>query len=90
LRWRESLDFDRKMYAAVLVLAGKRMAQRVNASIPDIRIPQQVIDKLDGDPEAGVELACEQIAEIKESGAFDGVHLIPVGKFREVARRLSN
>jgi methylenetetrahydrofolate reductase (NADPH) len=90
LRWRESLDFDGKMYAAVLVLAGKRMAQRVNASVPDIRIPQQVIDKLDGDPEAGVELACEQIAEIKESGAFDGVHLVPVGKFREVARRLSN
>jgi 5,10-methylenetetrahydrofolate reductase len=89
IAWRESLDFDGKVYAGVLVLAGARMAQRVNASIPDIRIPQQVIDKLDDDPDAGVELACEQISEIKESGAFDGVHLVPVGKFRQVASRLS-
>lgn len=88
LRWREALDFEGKMYAAVLVLAGKRMAQRVNASLPDIRIPEQVIDRLDGDPDAGVDLACEQIAEIKDSGAFDGVHLVPVGKYREVAARL--
>jgi methylenetetrahydrofolate reductase (NADPH) len=89
LRWRESLDFEGKVYAGVLVLAGKRMAQRVNASLPDIRIPEQVIDKMDGDPEAGVDFACEQIAEIKDSGAFDGVHLVPVGKYREVAARLA-
>jgi methylenetetrahydrofolate reductase (NADPH) len=88
LRWREALDFDGKIYAGVLVLASKRMAQSVNASIPDIRIPQQVIDKLDDDPEAGVELACEQIADIKDTEAFDGVHLVPVGKFRQVADRL--
>jgi methylenetetrahydrofolate reductase (NADPH) len=89
LRWREEIDFGGKVYAAVLVLAGKRMAQRVNASVADIHIPQQIIDKLDDHPEAGVDLACEQIAEIQESGAFDGVHLVPVGKYRQVAARLS-
>jgi methylenetetrahydrofolate reductase (NADPH) len=89
LHWREGLDFEGKVYAGVLVLAGKRMAQRVNASLPDIRIPEQVIDKLDGDSEAGVDLACEQIDEIRTSGAFDGVHLVPVGKYREVAARLA-
>ena len=88
VQWRESLDFGGRMYAGVLVLASKRMAQRVNASIPDIRVPQQIIDKLDDDPDAGVDLACEQIEELKASGAFDGVHLVPVGKYRQVAERL--
>ncbi|MGH2748503.1 MAG: methylenetetrahydrofolate reductase [Actinomycetota bacterium] len=87
-RWRESIDYDGKIYAAVLVLASSRMAQRINASIPDIRIPQRIIDKLDDDPMVGIDLACEQIETLKESGAFDGVHLVPVGRFREMAARL--
>ena len=89
VRWRESLAFDGKVYAGVLVLASSRMARSVNASIPEIRIPGAIIDKLDDDPQIGVEIACEQIAAIEESGAFDGVHLVPVGRFREVAARLS-
>jgi 5,10-methylenetetrahydrofolate reductase len=88
LRWRESLDFDGKVYAGVLVLASSRMARRINAAIPDIRVPQTIIDKLDDSPEVGVDLACDQIASLRDSGAFDGVHLVPVGRFREVAARL--
>lgn len=89
LRWRESTEYEGRVYAGVLVLASSRMARRVNATIPDIRIPQTIIDKLDDDPQIGVELACEQIATIKESGAFDGVHLVPVGRYKEVAARLN-
>lgn len=89
LRWRDSIDFDGRVYAGVLVLASSRMARRVNASIPDIRIPQTIIDKLDDGKDVGVDLACEQIETLKESGAFDGVHLVPVGRYREVAERLS-
>ena len=89
VRWRETVNFDGKIYAGVLVLASSRMARSVNASIPEIRIPGALIDKLDDDPQIGVEIACEQITSIKESGAFDGVHLVPVGRFREVAALLS-
>ena len=89
LRWREGLDFDGKMFAAVLVLASSRMAARINASIPDIRVPQAIVDKLDDDPQVGIDLACQQIDEIEASGAFDGVHLIPVGRYREMAARLA-
>jgi methylenetetrahydrofolate reductase (NADPH) len=64
------------------------MAHRINASIPDIRVPGRIIDKLDDDPEVGIELACEQIQEIKDSGLFDGVHLVPVGLYQEMAERL--
>ncbi len=88
IRWRHSIDYDGKVYAGVLVLASTRMAQRINASIPDIRIPQEVIDKLDGDPEVGIDIACNQIETIKESGAFDGVHLVPARRYREMAARL--
>jgi methylenetetrahydrofolate reductase (NADPH) len=28
------------------------------------------------------------VAQIRESGAFDGVHLIPVARYREVAAQL--
>jgi 5,10-methylenetetrahydrofolate reductase len=88
LRWRESLTFDGKLYAAVLVLASSRMARRINASIPDIRVPTTIIDKLDDSPEVGIDFACQQIEFLKASGAFDGIHLIPVGRYREVAERL--
>jgi len=88
IRWRESLDYDGKVYAGVLVLASSRMAQRINASFPEIRVPQAIVDKLDGDAEVGIDLACEQISTIKESGAFDGVHLVPVTRYREMAARL--
>ncbi len=87
VRWRETLSYDGKMYAGVLVLASRRMAQRVNAMIPGINIPQAIVDKLH-DPQVGVDLACEQIQAIRSSGAFDGVHLVPVGRYREVAEHL--
>jgi 5,10-methylenetetrahydrofolate reductase len=89
LRWRESLDYDGKVYAGVLVLASSRMARRINATIPDIRIPTTVIDKLDDDRDVGIELACEQIETLRSSGAIDGVHLVPVGRYPEMADRLA-
>ena len=88
--WRRSLDYGGRVYAGVLVLSSSRMAQRVNAALPDVHIPQRIIDKLDDDPQVGIELACEQIEELRESGLFDGAHLIPVGRYREVAERLAS
>jgi 5,10-methylenetetrahydrofolate reductase len=37
---------------------------------------------------AGVEAACQQIVRLRDSGAFAGVHLIPVNRYREVSARL--
>lgn len=88
IRWREGLDMDCKIYAGVLVLGSSRMARRINAAIPDIQIPEVVVDKLDDDPCVGLDLACEQIRDIRDSGAFDGIHLVPAGRHRDVAERL--
>jgi methylenetetrahydrofolate reductase (NADPH) len=64
------------------------MARRINAALPDIRIPERIVDKLDDQPEIGLDLALDQIETIRESGAFDGVHLVPVGRYKQMARRL--
>jgi methylenetetrahydrofolate reductase (NADPH) len=90
LEWRASLDYPGRVYAGVLVLASARMAHSVNASIPEIRIPRTIIDKLDDDPTLGIEIAWDQIETIKQSGAFDGIHLVPVGRYPEMARRLKS
>ena len=88
LRWRETLDYEGRVYAGVLVLASSRMARRINATIPDIRIPESIIDKLDDDPQVGIDLAFEQIETLRSSGAIDGVHLVPVGRYKQMAERL--
>jgi hypothetical protein len=71
-----------------MVLASAGMARRLSATIPDIHIPDALIAEVSRDPQAGVEAACEQILELRSSGAFDGVHLVPVSRYREVALRL--
>jgi methylenetetrahydrofolate reductase (NADPH) len=88
LRWREEIAYRGRVYPGVLVLASSRMARRINASMPDIRIPERIVDKLDDQPEIGLDLACEQIEAIRASGAFNGVHLVPVGRYKEMAARL--
>jgi 5,10-methylenetetrahydrofolate reductase len=88
LRWRASVDFDGHVYAGVLVVASAQMATKLTADIPQLSVPDWLVERLDRNPGAGVEFACEMVCQIRDSGAFDGAHLIPVRRYREVARRL--
>jgi methylenetetrahydrofolate reductase (NADPH) len=88
LQWREANPVDLPVYAGVMVLASARMAERLRASIPDIEIPDQLVERVRADPDAGVEAACEQVEAVRRSGAFAGVHLVPVSRYRQVAARL--
>jgi 5,10-methylenetetrahydrofolate reductase len=90
LRWREANPVSMPVYAGVMVLASEAHAQRLAAAIPDIDIPSPLVEKVASDRLAGVEATCEQVLRIRDSGAFDGVHLIPVARYREVAARLEN
>ena len=76
------------IYAGVMVLASAGMARNLASAIPDIDIPRHLVDGVERDRAAGVDAACEQILAIRDSGAFDGVHLVPVSRYREVAARL--
>ena len=53
-----------------------------------VAIPGALIEAVGSDRDAGVDHACEQILKIRDSGAFDGVHLVPVSRYRQVAARL--
>ncbi len=88
LRWRDSLRFDGKVFAGVLVVASVNMAKQLTQATNQIELPRRLIDDLASDPDAGVDLACSFMTRIEASGAFDGVHLIPVGRYRAVASRL--
>jgi 5,10-methylenetetrahydrofolate reductase len=87
-RWRERTPFDGRVYAGVMVFTSAAMAAKITAQVPQITVPAGLLDRLEHDPDAGVALACEQVVALRECGAFDGVHLVPVGRYREVAARL--
>ena len=86
--WRASIDFAGPVYPAVLVVASAQMARKLSVDIPQLAIPAGVLERLDADRDAGIDVACDLVHQIRACGQFDGVHLIPVGRYREVARRL--
>ncbi len=88
LRWREDNPVDAPVYVGVMVLASAGMAHRLAGSIPDITIPDELVAAVEADPAAGVAAACEHVVALRDSGAFDGVHLVPVSRFRQVAALL--
>jgi 5,10-methylenetetrahydrofolate reductase len=88
LRWRDEAALTQPVYAGVLVLASAAMARRLAATIPDIDIPADLVERVDADPRAGVAAACEQVEAVRATAAFDGVHLVTVSRYREVALAL--
>jgi 5,10-methylenetetrahydrofolate reductase len=88
VEWRATLDFAGPVYAGVMVIPSATMARKLSADIPELAIPAAIIDRLDEDGDAGVDIALSLIEEIRASGAFDGIHLIPVNRYRQLATRL--
>lgn len=88
LVWRESVYFEGDIYVGVMVLPSASMARKLVATIPEIVVPEDWLAAADRDRNAGVELACELARGVEESGAFDGVHLIPGVRYQEAASRL--
>ncbi len=88
LAWRAQLEVDVPVYAGVIVVASAAMARNLAVEIRGLAVPPVLVDRLERDRNAGVEAACDLVADIRDSGAFDGVHLIPVTRYREVAARL--
>jgi 5,10-methylenetetrahydrofolate reductase len=90
LAWRSSIEFDGPVYAGVMVLPSPSMARKLTEDVPQLAVPEAIIDRLDRDRGSGVDIACDHIRAIRESEAFDGVHLIPVNRYREMAARLGS
>jgi methylenetetrahydrofolate reductase (NADPH) len=86
LAWRARIDVGCPVYAGVLVVPSAAMARKL--SIPGLTVPPDLLQRLEHDRSAGVEAACDLVLAIRDSGAFEGVHLIPVTRYREAAARL--
>ncbi len=88
-RWRDALDFDGPVYAGVLVLASPAMAARIAGQIGELTIPAVGHRSARARPgqrgRAGLRAGRGHRGV---SGAFDGVHLVSVSRYREVAARL--
>ncbi|MFI7439481.1 hypothetical protein [Nonomuraea indica] len=87
--WREAHQVEVPVYAGVMVLASETHARRLAAAIPAIDIPDDLVARVAADRTAGVAAACEQVLAVRDSGAFDGVHLVPVSRYRDVESRLA-
>ncbi len=88
LAWRARVEVDVPVYAGVIVVASPAMARNLAKEIPGLEVPAELVERLERDRHAGVDAACDLVAGIRDSGAFEGVHLIPVARYREVAARL--
>jgi methylenetetrahydrofolate reductase (NADPH) len=88
VEWRATIDFTGPVFAGVMVVPSAAMARKLTADIPQLAVPQQLVDLIDTDPDAGVDAACRLVRQIKDSNSYDGVHLIPVSRYRETARQL--
>ncbi|MEW6154035.1 MAG: methylenetetrahydrofolate reductase [Actinomycetota bacterium] len=88
VNWRSTIDFDGPVFAGVMAPASAMMARKLSADIPELAVPATLVAALERDRNAGVDFACQMIDEIRESEAFEGVHLIPVSRYREIAARL--
>ena len=88
LEWRASVDFAGPVYAGVMVVASAAMARKLSADVPQLAVPGPIVERVERDPDAGVAIACDLIGQVRASGVFDGVHLIPVSRYRDITSRL--
>jgi methylenetetrahydrofolate reductase (NADPH) len=88
LAWRHETAFDGPVYAGVLVVPSLGAARKLTAQVPQLAVPETVVEALESDPAAGVRIACDLVRAIHATGAFDGVHLIPINRARETVRQL--
>jgi methylenetetrahydrofolate reductase (NADPH) len=87
-RWRDGIDFDGAIYAGVMTLPSASMARKLTSAVPELAVPPAIVERLDGNPIAGVDLAVQLVTEVRDSTAFDGVHLVAVNRYRELAAQL--
>jgi 5,10-methylenetetrahydrofolate reductase len=88
LRWRETVDFSGPIFAGVMAPPSAAMARKLAAQIPELAVPEPLVQALESSRDAGVDFACDMVGQLRSSGAFDGVHLVPVSRYREIAARL--
>ncbi len=71
-----------KVLAGIIPLKSAGMAKFMNRSVPGIRVPDSLIERLKNSSEPvkeGILIAAEFISKIKEQGICDGAHIMAIG-----------
>ncbi|MDA8156109.1 MAG: methylenetetrahydrofolate reductase [Actinomycetota bacterium] len=87
-KFKEFMAFARKfpvkVLAGLVILKSAGMANFLNANVPGIRVPQELIDEIRGAEkgkalETGMNIAARHIRRLKEEKICDGVHIMAIG-----------
>jgi 5,10-methylenetetrahydrofolate reductase len=89
-RWRDVAPFAGPVYAGVMVVASAAMARKLATETSQLAVPDWLVDAVDADPHAGLDAACALVEALRDHGGFAGVHLVGVGRYRELAARLES
>lgn len=87
-------QFDVKVMAGIVLLASAGMARFMNANVPGIFVPQDLIDEMASAPKGkaldkGIEIAGRMIHQLSEENVCDGVHIMAIGREHVVPEILS-
>ena len=86
--WRRATGFEGSVYGGVIALADEVMARRVCDGIPDLELPDGLLDAFAHDGEAGFRHAIALLERLRSEG-LDGAHLVVPsrwGRFAEILR----
>jgi methylenetetrahydrofolate reductase (NADPH) len=77
--------FNVPVLAGIVLLASAGMARFMNANVPGIFVPPELIDELIGAPKGkaldkGVEIAGRMIKQLREEKICQGVHVMAIGR----------
>lgn len=73
-----------KVMAGIIPLKSAGMAKYMNANVPGINVPEEMIARLkdagkENVAKVGIEISAELINELKTQGLCDGVHIMAIG-----------
>jgi len=85
MQYARKVSGDTKILAGIVLLTSAGMAKYMNANVPGIFVPQNLIDELAGAPkgkalETGVAIAGRMIKQLKDEKICDGVHIMAIGR----------
>jgi 5,10-methylenetetrahydrofolate reductase len=82
-----------KLQAGLVLLTSAGMAKYMNANVPGVMVPQDLIDEMAASEkgkalDTGIRIMARHIKRIREEGLADGVHIMAIGKEGVVPRIL--
>ncbi len=85
MQYARQVDSNVKILAGIVLLTGAGMARYMNANVPGIVVPEELIEELKSAEKGkavqkGIEIAGRMIKQLKDEKICDGVHIMAIGR----------